>query len=168
MSNSMSDPRDRKQADPASGRLARVRQVARFMDDAVRIPGLGVRVGADALIGLIPGVGDVAGAVVGGWMVVSAARLGASRPVLIRMLANLGVDALLGAVPLLGDLFDVGFKANRRNLRLLEAHVADPRDTDRRSRRLVTFALGGVIALIAALLVLVGWVLAVVGRALVA
>ncbi len=149
-------------ADP----LARIRRVTRVMDDAVEIPFLGLRVGLDALIGLIPGVGDVAGAAVGGWIVVTAARLGASGGVLIRMLANAGVDALVGAVPVLGDVFDLAFRANRRNLRLLEAHVQDPAGTHLASRRLIGSAVAGVIALLVGLVLVMGWALVAVSRAI--
>jgi hypothetical protein len=162
----MSNSPDREGEKAAAERIAGIRRLTRLMDEAVKIPGLGIRVGIDPLLGLIPGIGDVAGAAVGGWIIVSAARLGASRAVLVRMLANLGLDALVGAVPFLGDLFDFAFKAHRRNLRLLEAHIADPLETRRRSRRLIGFAVGGVTVLILSLVALVGWVLAAALRAL--
>ena len=133
-----------------------MRRVARIMDDAVEIPGLGIRIGLDPLIGLIPGLGDAAGALISAWIIVSAARLGASRSVLARMLANAGIDALTGAVPVFGDLFDFAFRANRKNLRLLEAHLADPREARRRSRRFLILASLGVSALFAALAFVLG------------
>lgn len=139
------------------GALRRVRRVARLMDDAVEIPFLGVRIGLDPLLGLLPGAGDVLGAAVGGWIVVTAARLGASASVVARMLLNVGVDALSGAVPLLGDLFDVAFKANRRNLDILEEHVLDPTATRRRSRVVVWGAAGGVLAILVGLVAVVAW-----------
>jgi hypothetical protein len=116
------------------------------MDQAVGIPGTRIRLGADALVGLIPGVGDVVGGAVSGWFIVSGARLGAPPAVLARMALNVGIDALVGVVPLLGDLFDIGWKANLRNLALLEAHLADPRGTRRRS----TWALAGIALLVIA------------------
>jgi hypothetical protein len=147
--------------------VERIRQVARVMDDAITIPGTSIRIGLDPLIGLIPGVGDVTGAAINGWIIVTAARLGASPAVLTRMLANAGIDALFGAVPFLGDLFDFGFKAHRRNLKVLEAHLVEPAATSRRSRRLITGAVAGVASLLVALLVVVAWVAAAVVRALV-
>jgi hypothetical protein len=111
------------------------------LDTAVRIPGTPVRFGLDAVLGLIPGVGDVVGAAAAGYIVLAAARLGAPPSVLVRMLLNVGVDTVVGAVPLLGDLFDIGFKANSRNVRLLEASLDAPADT-RRSSALV---IGGVV-----------------------
>lgn len=80
--------------------------------------------GLDGLIGLIPGVGDAAGLLLSAWLMVQARRAGASRWLLARMAANAGVDTAIGAVPLLGDWFDFAFQANRRNLRLLQKHLA--------------------------------------------
>ena len=137
--------------------LRRLRRVARVMDDAVEIPVVGVRVGLDPLLGLLPGAGDILGAAVGSWIVVKAARLGASPVVVARMLLNVGVDALAGAAPLLGDLFDVAFKANRRNLELLEEHVRDPTATRRRSRVVVWGTVGAVFVLLAGLLAALVW-----------
>lgn len=105
---------------------ASVRRLARVLDAAVRIPGTNIRVGLDPILGLVPGIGDLAGTVLSGYVVLAAVRLGVPRPLLARMLVNLGVDAVLGAVPLLGDLFDVAWRANSRNVALIEAHVASP------------------------------------------
>src|SRR5215216_3254920 len=96
-------------ATPAvSGAHARVRALARLLDAAVRVPGTNVRVGLDALIGLIPGVGDVAGVAFYGYIILAAARLGVPVPVVLRMLLNVATDTVVGAVPLVGDIFDVG------------------------------------------------------------
>lgn len=124
-----------------------LRALARLMDSAVAIPGTSIRVGLDSLIGLVPGLGDLAGAAMSGYIVLASARLGAPTPVLIRMVANIAVDGVVGSVPLLGDLFDVGWRANMRNTDLLERHLAAPSATKRGSV--------AVIAGIAALLVLV-------------
>lgn len=131
----------------------RVRRLARLLDAAVRIPGTDVRFGLDAVLGLIPGGGDVAGAVLSAWIVLTAARLGAPLPVLLRMTGNLALDVVLGAVPVVGDLVDVGWKANLRNVALLERHVSSPERTRRRS----VLALGGVAGALLALLGLLGW-----------
>ena len=137
--------------------LDRVRSLARLMDDAIRVPGTGIGVGLDALIGLVPGLGDVAGGVISAYTLVGAARLGVPRTVLARMLLNLGTDALVGAVPVLGDLFDVGFKANVRNARLLEQSMAVPEATRRSSALVVA---GVVVAALA--IAAVGVTLAVI------
>jgi hypothetical protein len=134
-------------------RIARLGSMARLMDEALEIPFLGVRVGIDPLLGLLPGGGDVAGALVSGWLVITAARVGASGPVVARMLLNVAVDAVLGSVPVLGDVFDLAFRSNRRNLRILEAHLADAAATRRRSQAVVVVwgAVGGVVGLLATL-----------------
>ena len=116
------------------------------MDEAVRVPGTSFRIGLDGLLGLIPGVGDLAGGLVSTWYIVAAARLGAPPWVLARMGLNIGLDALTGAVPLLGDLFDFGWKANRRNLALLDHHLTDPHGARRASRAVVGGALAAVLA----------------------
>jgi hypothetical protein len=130
------------------------------MDRAFRIPGSPIRVGLDALIGLLPGVGDVLGGAVSTWFLLTAARLGAPPPLLARMGLNVAIDALLGAVPLLGDLFDVGWKANVRNLALLEAHLADPHGTRRRSRWALAAIAAAVILLLGSLAAATLWVAA--------
>ena len=116
----MDIPNAHKRDDPA----ASVRRLANVLDAAVRIPGTNIRIGLDPILGLIPGFGDLAGTLLSGYVVLAAVRLGVPRPVLIRMLANLGIDAVLGAVPLLGDIFDVAWRANTRNVALIESHVA--------------------------------------------
>lgn len=95
------------------------------MDDRFRIPGTDIRVGLDALIGLAPGVGDVIGFAVSGVLILHMVRYGASGMLVVKMLWNSFLDALLGAIPLLGIFFDIGYRANRRNLRLLEEHYEE-------------------------------------------
>lgn len=101
-------------------RLEGARRLARLLDDAIPIPGTSYRIGIDPLIGLVPGIGDVLGAVLSAWLLVIAARLGAPASVLARMGLNIAIDALVGSIPVAGDLFDAGWKANTRNLRLIE------------------------------------------------
>jgi hypothetical protein len=104
----------------AAARLARLRRLAWLLDAQFRIPGLNFRFGINGLFGLAPGAGDVLMGVVSLYVVNEARLLGAPPPLLARMLANIGVEVLLGAVPVLGDAFDMAFKANLRNLALLE------------------------------------------------
>jgi hypothetical protein len=99
--------------------LARLETLAHLMDTAFVIPGINRRVGLDAVIGLVPVIGDVAGMVISSFIVYEARRLGAPRWLLARMGLNVAFDGLIGAVPVAGDLFDAAFKANRRNVRLL-------------------------------------------------
>ena len=106
-------------------RLRRVRKVAELLDDAFRVPVIGVRFGWDSLIGLAPGFGDVATAGLALWVVRQARLLGVPKRTLTRMVANVGLDAVTGVIPVVGDVADVAFKANRRNLKLIEQHVAE-------------------------------------------
>ena len=115
-------------------RLARLNGLARLMDTAIAIPGTNIRFGADALIGLVPGIGDAGGALIGLYIVNEARRLGVPRRKLARMVANLGVDAVVGAVPVAGDLFDVYFKSHKRNIQIILDHF----DLERRDIKDVT------------------------------
>ncbi len=103
-------------------RLRRAHGIARLMDTAVGIPGTRFRFGADSIMGLIPGIGDAGGALISLFIVNEARRLGASNEVLLKMLGNIGLDTLTGSVPVIGDMFDMYFKANRRNMLLLMEH----------------------------------------------
>lgn len=132
---------------PDDDDVRRVRALARALDTAIRIPGTGIRFGLDSIVGLVPGAGDLASALMSGYIVLVSARLGVPPWVVTRMILNLGVDTLVGSVPLVGDLFDVGFRANIRNAALLESHIADPVSTRRSSRVGVLAAVGGVIVL---------------------
>lgn len=127
-----------------------VRALVRFMDDAIAIPGTRMRIGWDAILGLlVPWVGDGISAVSHVTLIWSAFRGGLPRVVFARMLLNVAIDALVGSVPILGDVFDAAFKANRRNLELIER-------VERRPARKVTlgdYAFVGA-ALAAVLLVL--------------
>ena len=105
--------------------------------------------GLDPFLGFLPGVGDWLPLVVSLDLLFSAARLGAGGWVLTRMLGNIALDAAVGTVPLVGDLFDLGWKANRRNLALLDELVERPADTRRRSRLIVAAVLGGAVGVVA-------------------
>lgn len=108
--------------DPAAIRQ-RVEILEALMENAFTVPGLKRRIGLDAIIGLIPVVGDVLTAAMGAYVVWEARNLGMSRWHLARMAGNVGIDTVLGAVPLLGDLFDIVFRSNTRNLRILRKHL---------------------------------------------
>ena len=103
----------------------RLQRVAWLLDAAFPIPGTRQRFGLDAVIGLIPGVGDTLGALLSTYIIVEAARRGASVWTVARMLGNVAVETVIGAIPILGDLFDVAFKANMRNLRIVEEHFGE-------------------------------------------
>lgn len=96
-----------------------------LLDDVATVPGTNIRIGIDPLLSLIPGVGSSVGAVLSATVIVDAVRLRAPLPVLARMGANHLIDWLIGMVPVLGAFGDVAFRANRRNLRLLNRTIAD-------------------------------------------
>lgn len=134
--------------------LARARRLARLTDSAIRVPGTPIRVGLDALIGLVPGAGDVLGALIALYLPWTALRLGAPRALIGRMLANVALDLVAGAVPILGDIADVALRANTRNLELLEQWAA-PRPADPPSPpRLPALALVALLATLAAVVAL--------------
>ena len=108
-------------------RLKRVRLLSRLLDEQFRIPGMTHRVGLDGLLGLIPGVGDAAGALLSTYILYEAIRLGAPKTVLLRMVANIGIDTVVGAIPVVGDIFDIVWKANKKNAALLQAYLASQR-----------------------------------------
>ena len=122
--------RDKTQKPWASqdeARLKRVRLLSRLLDEQFRIPGTTYRVGLDGLLGMIPGVGDAAGALLSAYILYEAIRLGTPKTVLLRMVANIGIDTVLGAIPVAGDIFDIAWKANKKNAALLHAYLASQR-----------------------------------------
>ncbi len=94
-------------------------KLAWMMDQSIRIPRTQIRVGADSIIGLIPGIGDIIGLIISAWIIMSSVKAGARQPAIIKMLGNVARDAVLGTVPLFGDLFDVTSRANVKNIELL-------------------------------------------------
>lgn len=103
--------------------LVRLDALAKLMDSAIAIPGTKIVMGLDALLGLLPVVGDAISSAISGYIIWEARRLGASRWLVARMAGNAAIDAVVGSVPVLGDVFDVAFKANRKNLALLQRHI---------------------------------------------
>jgi hypothetical protein len=107
--------------------LKNLKVLAKLMDSQFRVPGTDVKFGLDALIGLIPGAGDFVTFLISGYMVTILANNGASGFVLARMVLNIVIDSLVGSIPILGDIFDVAFKANQRNLALMQQHYVEGR-----------------------------------------
>ena len=108
---------------PNAKDVAKLRRLAEQMDTAFRIPGTSIRFGWDAVIGLVPGVGDTVALLPGAYIIREAHRLGAPNHILGRMVANTAIDLAVGSVPLIGDIFDVGWKSKLRNVALLERHL---------------------------------------------
>lgn len=115
----------RPSAGPYDRELARLDRLANALDARFRLPGIGVRFGWDSILGLVPGVGDTLTALPSVWLILQARRLGAPPGLLAGMAMRTGVDYVVGSIPLVGDLFDIGFKANRRNVEALRRHLTD-------------------------------------------
>jgi hypothetical protein len=130
-----------------------MRDLARVLDEAIRIPGTNIRIGLDAILGLIPGGGDVAGGLFSAIIILQAARVGAPTSVLARMLGNVVIDTAIGSIPLIGDVFDFAWRSNTRNVRLLESWRERPAGTQRASK----VAVAGFLAVLVLLLVLAVW-----------
>ena len=128
-------------------RLDRMRRVGWLLDNSIPIPGTRFRLGIDQLIGLVPGIGDLIGGFLSLYIIVEAHRLGVPRSLLARMGWNVAVDTIVGEVPILGDLFVIGFKANIRNLALLDAYFQRPSAVRRASRWTLALIVLGVVLL---------------------
>jgi hypothetical protein len=125
--------------------LERIKRFAWLLDNSIAIPGTRWRIGLDPLFGLIPGLGDLVGAAFSGWILLQAERLGAGRPTLLRMLWNVVVETVIGAIPVLGDIFDAAWKANAKNVVLLERHLATPGLQRKRDRAFIAVLVGGLL-----------------------
>src|SRR5262245_41861835 len=101
----------------------RLRRIAKLMDSEFRVPVIGVRVGADALLGLVPGIGDALSGLVGAYLIYEAQRLGVPRAALLRMIANVVFDTVIGTIPVAGDIWDFFFRSNDRNMQILARHI---------------------------------------------
>src|SRR5258705_3976982 len=125
-------------------RRERLNFLAWLLDSSIPIPGTRLTIGLDALIGLFPVIGDAVGVVLSSYIVREAAALGAPRSILGRMAFNVALEGLVGVIPLAGDRFDAAYKANQRNLRLLNAWLDEPSAAQRSSRAFVAALVAGV------------------------
>jgi hypothetical protein len=141
---------------PADPALRALRKWAVLLDSAFQVPGTKLRFGLDPIVGLLPGAGDLVTGFFSVMILLHAVRLRIPKVVVARMVINAGLDLLAGAVPLIGDVFDAGFKANLRNLALLERH-AHPGLPPRRSDYLFVTACLAVLALAAMVPIIVLW-----------
>ena len=139
--------------------LERLRTIATVLDDAVRVPGTNIRFGLDALLGLMPGAGDAVTGAVAAYGIVLAARLGAPPVVIARMAMNVLIDVATGTIPVLGDIFDVGWKSNRKNVRLLESYQANPQKVRGSSWAVVVVLLLVILAAIVGVFMFAAWLL---------
>ena len=115
----------------------KLNRLAWLLDNTFRIPGTQIRFGLDGLIGLIPGIGDAAGAVISSHILTQAAQMGVPKSILLKMAFNIGLDAILGIIPVLGDVSDFMWKANQRNVQLLNDYLEQPERTVTHSRLFV-------------------------------
>lgn len=146
-----------KPPDPET--LQALRRWAVLLDSAFRVPGTRFRFGLDAIIGLVPGIGDISTPAFAAMILLQAVRMRLPLVVQARMVLNAALDMLLGLVPVLGDLVDIGWKANLRNLALLERHARPGVPPARSDYIFVTICIVLLALITVVPLVLVGWLL---------
>ena len=139
--------------------LARLRALTRLMDQAFGVPGTKWRFGLDALFGLVPGLGDIVGGVIAVYAVHVARQLRVPGVIQIHMLSNIAIDATVGTIPILGDLFDFVFKAQTRNLALLDQWLQTPHEATNRSKRGLLLVPIAIVVVFATLTILGVWLL---------
>lgn len=150
--------------DPRTRR--RLERLAWLLDDSIRLPVINRRIGLDSVIGLVPVAGDIVGGALSLSILVGAARMGVRWPTLLRMLANVAVELAIGAIPIAGDLFDMGWKANRRNVTLMQEFLDAPQVLQRASRLRVFAVSALIVVALTGLAVATVWLLYAVGVAL--
>ena len=133
-----------------SDQLQPVRRIARVLDDLIRIPGTKIGIGIDPLLNLIPIAGDAAGTVMSAYLLVTAVKMSVPKRILARMILNISIDALVGVIPFLGQAFDFVWKANSKNMILLERYAINPSGTAKSS------GIAVIVILVSLVLVLVG------------
>lgn len=163
----MATPPELKPTPPALTDRRELRQIERLsylLDNAIRIPGIGYRIGYDAILGLIPGIGDAVGLALSAYIIFVSSRFGVPKIVVAKMVLNTATETLAGFVPIIGDVFDATWKANQRNLYLLHEHLGIPRTDKPPSNRRVVLA---VLATITVIVLLIGLVVFAIVYALV-
>jgi Domain of unknown function (DUF4112) len=130
-----------------------------LLDEAFRVPGTQIRFGIDGIIGLIPGLGDVLAGLLSLVIPIAAWIRGVPYVTLVRMAVNLAIGVLVGSIALFGDIFDIAWKANRRNYRLLQLHLSQPRRHTRQDWMFLLFLAGGLALVFAIPIALVVWLL---------
>lgn len=134
-----------------TAKLRRVRRLSYILDNAIPIPGTSYRIGIDPLLGLLPGGGDILGSAFSAYIVLEAALLGLPRETLVRMVLNIVLETLAGTVPVVGDFFDATWKANVKNIALLEAHLDSPRQSQKADWWFIILLLGGLMLFVMAI-----------------
>jgi len=142
--------------------LRRLRRISHLLDNAIPIPGTKYRIGLDPILGLIPGGGDVIGSTFAGYVVFKSAQMGVPQETLVKMAANIVFDTVAGTVPVAGDLLDVAWKANVKNIELLDAHLGSPEPGKKADWLFVAALLLGLMLIVGGVIflsvMLFGWV----------
>jgi hypothetical protein len=145
----MSQP-SRPPIDAKISTLRRLRRLSHLLDNAIPIPGTPYRVGLDPLLGLLPGGGDFVGSALSAYIVIEAARMGLPRGTLVQMVKNILFETVFGSVPVLGDLVDATWKANAKNIALLEEHLEVPQQRQQVDWLFLALLLGGLLLVVMA------------------
>jgi hypothetical protein len=138
--------------------IGTARTVARVLDGMIPLPG-GARLGLDSIVGLIPGFGDLAGAMASAYIVMLAIRAGVSRAAVVRMVGNIALDTVVGSIPLLGDLFDVGWQSNMRNVAIMERDLGATGIRRHSSKAVLLLIVLGTLVILGGLAYLIGGLL---------
>ncbi|NJO71926.1 MAG: DUF4112 domain-containing protein [Oscillatoriales cyanobacterium RM1_1_9] len=128
--------------------MKQLRNLSNLLDNAIRIPGMSRGIGLDPIIGLIPGGGDLVGGALSAYIIFKAFQLGVPQPTLMRMASNIATETLVGTVPVFGDVFDVAWRANVKNVELLESHLDSPEISQKADRGFIILLIGGLLLLI--------------------
>jgi hypothetical protein len=128
-------------------RREQLQRLAWLLDSSITVPGTRFTFGVEALLGLIPFLGDAAGVLLSSYILLEAARMGAPKALVFRMAVNVAIEGIVGAVPIAGDIFDAAWKANQRNVRLLDAHFGEPKRATVDNRRWAVIVIAGLVVL---------------------
>jgi hypothetical protein len=146
--------------------LRRLRRISHLLDNAIPIPGTKYRIGLDPILGLIPGGGDLISSIFAGYVVFKSAQMGVPQETLVQMAANIVFDTVAGTVPVAGDLLDVAWKANVKNIELLDAHLGSPEQGKKADWLFVAALLLGLMLIVGGVIflsvMLFGWVFQVI------
>lgn len=139
--------------------LEHLNSLSNFLDNAIPIPGTPYRIGIDPIIGLFPGVGDYVGAAFSSYILLQGARLGVPRATLLQMMFNILLEMIVGTIPVVGDLFDFAWKANVKNLALIEGYIHFPDRQSKANWGFVGLLIGGIVLILIPITVLSVWLL---------
>ncbi|MEG4344196.1 DUF4112 domain-containing protein [Microcoleus sp. A003_D6] len=146
--------------------LRRIRRISHLLDNAIPIPGTKYRIGLDPILGLIPGGGDLVSSIFAGYVVFKSAQMGVPQETLVKMAANIVFDTVAGTVPVAGDLLDVAWKANVKNIELLDAHLGSPEQGKKADWLFVAALLLGLMLIVGGVIflsvMLFGWLFQVI------